>query len=402
MQLPSNEVGISDILAFRECPQRFAFGMRRHVELPDRFATYAGETDEAPESETYPTAYGSAIHDAIRVVEQRDVTDDEAIDAIWPDYQSWLEPGDIDRLRHDLETFHGRTTMGYRLVGAELEMRMPLYTRDDGTVMHFRGRVDALYQHIQNPGVFLSRDFKSSRWRKTEAEVHSDIQQWAYNLLVHEFFPECVTLTQIYDQLRYGEVPTHKSPAQREQIRQWLVKQVKAILGDDKLKPKQNQWCPYCPLVLDCRITHLSADFWKNRIAALAPEKKVGRKIVVNLTDEHAGFEIYADLLPKIKSSMKMQERFVAAVEEALKLMPQPDREELGFTLGNPRKIDTWGPQELRQAHQIVGDDFYQLVSLSKSALERFYGDEEGGARGEVEALAYKVQGNPLLKSRNA
>lgn len=395
MELPSNEVGISDILAYRDCPQRFAYGMRRHAELPERFALFGGEHDEGPESETYPTAYGSAVHDAIRLIEERGVTDDEAIDAVWPDYHSWLEPDDIDRMQRDLTTFRSRTVLGYRLIGAELEMRMPLYTRPDGTVMYFRGRVDALYQHMQNPGVFLSRDYKSGRMRKSEADVHKDIQQWSYNLLIHYYFPECQSLTQIYDQLRYGEVSTHKSPVQRQQIQRWLVNQVKAILGDDKLKPRQNQWCAYCALVLDCRVTHLSADYWKNRLAALAPEKKVGRKIVVGLTDEHAGFEVYTELLPKIKQSAKVMDRFITAVEAALKAMPAERREEFGYRLGKPRRTTTWGASELRAVHELVGDDFYQLAGISKAALERFYGEDE--ARERIEALAHKVESDPPL-----
>jgi hypothetical protein len=43
LKLPSNEIGISDILGYRDCAQRMAFGMRRHVELPERFAVFEGE-----------------------------------------------------------------------------------------------------------------------------------------------------------------------------------------------------------------------------------------------------------------------------------------------------------------------------------------------------------------------
>lgn len=401
MQLPRNEVGISDILAYRECPQRFAYGMRRHVDLPDRFAVFEGERDEGQESETYPTAYGSAVHDAIQFLEENPgATNDEAIDHAWPQYQSWLEPDDQERMSNDLDTYRRRTVLGYRLVGAELEIRTPLFRLDDGTVIYFRGRIDSLYQHMQNGAVFLSRDYKSSRWPKSEKDVHNDLQQWSYNWLIHEVYPECTDLTQIYDQLRYGEIPTRKTPHQREQIKQWLIRQVKSILSDDALKPRQNEWCPYCPLVLDCRVTHLSADFWKNRLAAIAPEKKVSRKIVVGLTEEHTGLEIYTELLPKIKTSMKTMERFVKAVEGVLKELPQDRRDALGFTLSNPRRIDTWGPSELRAAHELVGDDLFQLVSLSKASLERFYGDDEDSPRAAIEGLAYKVESAPWVKKK--
>ncbi len=397
MELPGDSVGPSDIIAYRECAQRFAYGMRRHSTLPDRFSIFEGESAEAPDSESYPTAYGSAIHDAIRVVEQTQCTDDEAIDAVWADYQAWLEPDDIDRMRRDLETYRTRTVLGYRLVGAELEMKIPLFTHE-GRVIYLRGRVDVLYQHMQNPGLFLSRDYKSGRIRKSELEVHRDIQQWLYNLLIHGYFPECVRLEQMYDQLRYGEIATRKSPLQRRQILEWATKQVKAILADEKLAPKQNQWCQFCPLMMDCRVTHLSADFWKNRLAALAPEKKVGRKIVVGLTEDHTGFEMYVELLPKIKSSAKTMLRFVEAVESVLRQMPQSEREALGYTFGKPRETDRWGPTELRQAHALMGDSFYHVIGLTKTNLERFFGSGDE-TREQIEALAFKEQGNPMLKA---
>lgn len=396
MELPDNSVGPSDIIAYRECPQRFAYGMRRHSKLPERFSLFEGESAEAPDSESYPTAYGSAAHDAIRTVEETGCTNQEAIDKIWPEYHGWLEPDDIDRLDADLDTFRSRTALGYRLIGAELEMRIPLFTREDGTVIYLRGRVDALYQHIQNPGLFMSRDYKSGRIKKSELDIHKDIQQWLYNLIIHYFFPECQHLDQLYDQLRYGVTPTSKSEHQRQQIKAWAIRMVKAMLADDTLKPKQNQWCPYCPLLMDCRVTHLSADFWKNRLAALAPEKKIGRKIVVTLTDEHTGFDIYTELLPKIKSSYKIMERFIAAVESALKQMPQEDREAFGYRLGKPREVDKWDASALRDAHRALGDDFYHVIGMTKTGLERHYGKESKEME-RIVALARKEQNTPSL-----
>lgn len=396
MQLPSNEVGISDILAYRECPQRFAFGMRRHVPLPERFQIEPGEKDEPPESTTYANAYGSCVHDAIQVVEDTQCSDEQAIDAVWPKWQAWLEPDDQDRMGRDLQTFRTRSETGYRVVGTELEMRAPLF-QHEGQWIYFRGRVDVLYQHLQNPGIFLSRDYKSSRWPKSEAEVHKDLQQWSYNWLVHEEHPEAEHFIQIYDQLRYGAIPTRKNAKQRAQIKQWLIRQVKAMLGDDKLKPKQNQWCQSCALMPDCRVTHLSTDFWLNRLAAIAPEKKVGRKIVVGLTEEIGGFEFYVELLPKAKLASGTLERFIGAVEGVLKDMPQDRREELGYKLGRPSKRDQFTAEAMSRIHQRVGGDFYHLIGITKKALGEFYGEDAEETK-EILALATPKESAPPLK----
>lgn len=399
MNLPNNEIGISDILQYRACAQQFGFGMRRWTELPERFQLYPGEKDEPPEAESYATAYGSCVHLAIQIVDERDCSDDDAIDEAWAKYQHWLEPDDLARLTTDLETWHQRRIEGFRLVGAELEFRIPLFKWGEDWI-YFRGKIDAVYQHIQNPSYFFTRDYKSSRWPKSAAEVHKDLQQWSYNFAIHEEFPECETLIQVYDQLRFGEIPTRKSPEQRKLIKEWLIRQVKAILNDNVLKPTMNDMCHWCPLVVDCRVTHRATDFWKNRIAALAPEKKVGRKIVVELT-EGVGFDEYTEVLPKVKTVSKQFERFIAAVEDALKQMPPETREALGYELGNPRKLDKWDASALRLIYEELGDDMWHLVRLTKTDINAFYGENTPEADRLI-ALAHKEETAQILKAIKA
>lgn len=377
MNLPGNQVGISDILNYRQCAQQFGFSMRRHTELPERFQLYPGEKDEPPEHESYASAYGHAVHDAIEIADNTFCTDDEAIEAIWHIYQHFLGPEDIKRMRDDLQTWRNRQYTGWRLVKTEIELRMPLFVHN-GEMIYFRGRIDALYQHIDNPGVFMSRDYKSSRYPRTEAEIHADLQQWSYNALIHEAFPECEDLTQLYDQLRHGPpVPTRKNAQQRAEIKDWLVKQVKAILADNVLKPTRNDMCHFCPLMEDCRETHRSADWWINRLAVLAPEKKVGRKLVVQLTEEHTGFETYTDLLPRAKDAYKVLERFIKAVEAVLKEMPDERRDELGYDLTAGKRIDSFPPPALRAVRDLVGqEEFLHLVTITKGSVIEMFGEE--------------------------
>lgn len=401
MQLPSNEVGISDILNYRECAQRFAFGMRRHVELPERFALFPGEKDEPPEHEGYYSAYGHASHEAIEVLEQTQCSPAEAVEAIWSRYQHFLEPEDVARLEIDCEVHLDRAVTGFRLIGTEVEIRVPLFIHE-GVQIYFRGRVDELYQHIQNPGYWMSRDTKTARWPKKEGEVHKDPQQWSYNWGLHEFFPEIETLVQIYDQLRFGAIPTRKSPEQRQQIKRWLILQVKAMLADGVLKPTKNDMCHWCPLMMDCRVTHLSADYWVNRLAAMAPEKKDGRKIIVQLVKEHDGFDIYTDILPHVKNAQKVMERFIETVEGDLKAMPSERRAEFGYDLARPRNLDSWDTEAKRQLVDELGTEtFIQLVRLTKKEIEEFFGADSDETK-RIFAMASKKQTAPSLKRRKA
>ena len=400
MQLPNDEVGISDILGYRACPQEFAFGMRRHTILPERFQTYAAERDEPPEHENYFSAYGHCVHDLVEMVEATGCDHTVAIDAVWPQYQGFLEPDDLARLRSDLETYEGRRVQGFRLIGTELELRVPLFVHE-GRQIYFRARIDVLYQHMTNSGFFYTRDYKSSRWPRSEAEVHKDLQQWCYNFAVHEVYPECAKLIQVYDQFRFGAIPTSKTPEQRAVIKDWLIRQIKAILADDTLKPKANDMCHFCPIMMDCQVTHRAADYWINRLGALAPEKKVGRKIVVQLTKEHAGYEVYAELLPRVKTAQKVMDRFIAAVEGDLKTMHQETREELGFELSRPRRLDYWDADAKRQLIAELGDDALHLMRVTKTDVEEFFGKDSDTAKWII-GLASKKESAPFVKARKA
>lgn len=272
MVLPNDSIGISDVLAWRECPRRMSFSMRRH--------TPAGEP---PEATTASTAFGTAMHDVFEFVGNNDAFDDEAVQTAFDRHARWLDPDDLPRMRENLKVYRERDYLGVRTVAVEGEYRVPLFVADDGTTIFFRCKIDRLYQSLHDESVFISVDYKTSRWQKTEEEVHEDPQQWAYNWAIHEVFPECGTLVQVYDQLRYGAIPTRKSDVQRDQIKEWLIRHVKAIMrdvdygADGLLQPKLNDWCAWCPVAESCSVVKDVTDFTAAKIAALAPEHKEGR-----------------------------------------------------------------------------------------------------------------------------
>jgi len=137
MNLPRNEIGITDVLEWRRCPARFAYGMRRHVELPKELQLEPGEKDNPTEATNENNAYGSCIHDAIGIVEREAVTDEEAISRAFPRYARWLNPEDADLLREDLKTYHRRRPLGVTLVASERDLRVPLFVHN-GVQIYFR------------------------------------------------------------------------------------------------------------------------------------------------------------------------------------------------------------------------------------------------------------------------
>lgn len=372
VKLPGNAIGISDSLDYRECPARMEFGMRRHMELPD------GSKDEPPEHRNWTNAYGSAIHDAISYVEREELTNAQAIEKAWAEWGPYLDEEDLALLSQDLDKYRRDTPLGWRLVAAEEDVRVPLFWHE-GVQYFFRFRLDALYQLIANPSVFYHRDYKSSKWPKTDAEVHKDPQMSAYSWGIYEMWPECERLIQSYEQLRHGNVITTRSAEQREQSKAWLIETVKAIVSDDEMKPKQNDFCPYCPLVMTCSVTERSTVYWRGTLAVLAPLTKEGRRLKVELADDAEEVErLMTDTLPRAIRARKHLEHFEKELKSRIEKMPSNERARLGWKT-TERKTRMVPPEGLARIHEAVGDVFYNLVTISKRSVELFVGKPKKG-----------------------
>jgi len=373
VRLPDDSIGVTDILSWRECGRRMSFGMRRHT-----------AEGEHPEAASAMTAYGSAFHDAVSHHGETDCTIDEAVQVAFDLHARWLEPDDLPRLKADLETYMQREPLNVVPVSVEGEIRVPLL-QHEGRTIYFRGRLDRLYESTVRPGWFIHRDYKTSRHPKSEEEVHNDIQMWAYNWAIHEVYPEVETLVQEYDQLRFGVHKTMKSDEQRAQIREWLQRQVRALLADEEygpdglLLPTRNKWCAYCQIMESCSVVRDSTEFGLVEIAALAPEEKVGRKTQVAL--EYDRLQEYVDRLEQVGQAKGILERYESAVKALLKGMPQARRAELGYEL-RERSATKFPAEAMAAMHRMLGDEqFYELVGVSQQAIEKKVADEQAKTR---------------------
>lgn len=390
MKLPENSVGITDVLTYRECGRKFEHGMRRHTEGSDA----PGDRPVHPAWQ-----YGTVVHDGISWIEEDMLTDEEAVDRCFEVHGAVLEPEDADRLREDFKTYRSRDESGVITVANEKEIRLALFDwcydcRKEAPcdcdaapeTIYFRGRIDRLYQNAQNPSVFYHRDYKSSRWRTSEEEIHEDRQLWMYNAAIHRYWPECDDLTQMYDQLRYGATPTRKTGEQRAEIWAWFKRQVKAILLDDELEPTHNEWCPWCPIMESCSEVRRLSEWAIARIEELAPNSG---KLSSDLVAEH-GFEEYVQDLDLIALARKMCERYEESVRGELKKLPDTRLDELGYKKSQ-RSSNVYTPEALRAVLDLVGiEKFLLMVSLPKTRVESVLGGEE---RQQVLGFATKVGG---------
>jgi hypothetical protein len=353
VQLPNDEIGISDILAWQDCGRRMSFQMARHV---------AGQ--EPPEAHlTATTRYGTAFHDGVEYIERDDLTDDEAVQRLVSNGHRWLTPEDIEHLKRDFGVYRKREPLGVRTVWNEQEIRVPLFVHE-GRQIYFRARIDRLYESLSTPGLYFHRDYKSSAWPKTQAEVDDDPQMESYAWAIREYLPEVEKLKQTYDQLQYGEVEIkEKDEATLLRRRDWLVLAVTAILEDEDrgpdglLVPTFNKWCPWCPIMESCAVVPVLTDYALAEIEAADPDS--------------SRFDYYVGQLEKVSTAKSVLERFERTVKSRLQSLPPHRRGEMGYEVRS-KMLDRFPAEALRAAHSLMGDAaFYEAITLTKAAIER-------------------------------
>lgn len=402
MKLPAHpqggvQVGISDILQWRDCAVRMEFGMRRH------------DQGDPPESWSPENAYGSAIHLCIAMLDDG-ATPDECAQAAFAEFKQWLDPSDISLLLEDMEKYLAREIVGVRTLLNEGEISIPLFTHPVVGKVWFRAKIDRLLQSLEDPAHLIHLDWKSSKWAKSHEEVSKDLQLWSYNLVIttwfEDLYPEVegTRLEQLYDQLRYGQIPTSKGPDQRIQIRRWLITAITAIIDDEVADPTFNEWCPWCPLKMDCPVVqHQLTDWALARIAALMPRgeklnkdgsvsKRPGK---VELDADRIGE--YIELLPEVKRAARVLEAFDKELVGTMKQMADSDLHALGKRK-TERSKRVFSSEAKRRIIEEVGlPTALMLFELSIAGVERYFeGDKDTAER--ITSYADKQPGFTIVE----
>jgi hypothetical protein len=386
------EIGPSDIMAWRECPARAKLGRRRL------------EGKESPETWSPENAYGDAVHYVIMRLDEGDDVQD-AVQQAFERRRQWLEPSDLTRLADDADKYLARERVGVRTILNEGEISIPLFEHPTAGRVWLRGRIDRLYQSLDDPGLLIAVDWKSSKWPRSHEQVAGDLQLWTYALLIYEWFsdlyPEVddVRLIQIYDQLRYGEIPTHKGPEQREEIRRWLIAAVTGMINDQQEAPTYNRFCAHCPLKMDCTVVRDELTDWAlTEIAALMPREErynkdgsVSKRPGPPALDPDRIAE-YVQLLPRAQQAEQVLDRFCEQLRELLKRMPDAELAGLGKRKSD-RSRSVFSTESKREVVQRVGLPVaLMLFDLSLASVERFFGASSQEAK-DIIALAQKEHG---------
>lgn len=329
MLLPENSLGVSDALQFSRCPRLFHQNIRRFTEGEDQIYI-SGDF-------SMPLAYGQAMHEGAQaIVQNPEIYLDDALDLAWAAWSHALDPEHHAELKADLQTILDRTleAPNLKLVAAEQDMKVPVYRgeadperkmEDEEPVWyHYRFKIDALYEDLDEPGHFVIRDYKSYRMQRFQSEIDEDMQFTAYSYGVKRLMGDAVKRVTVWvDQPKHesGEVFTTRTEFEEMAFEEWMRSSIRAILDVPAERianlPKLNDFCGWCPLLANCPILTEATDF---ALATVGP-------VIEEYVEGVPPFEEYHEIYMRSKQALKLLDAFKDKYEEGIKSRTTGDRE---------------------------------------------------------------------------
>jgi hypothetical protein len=355
--------------------------------------------DKADRGEKAPELlHGIVVHRALHLMEVNTLGPEEALKEAWSESPDFLSLGP----EHYAEALKSLT--GYveresspmdRFAGLANEVRMSarLYDDDDFGPVDIQGVVDRISTDYDDPTLIHATDFKTNRYPPSVEEVKKDLQAKTYPWLIYRNLDK-LNLGDAFDQpkvifhldaINWRELPgVYFSEADLEEWHDYVVAIVRAILRDKEGAPVLNPGCARCPFKVGCP----AYESLPNGAEDLLKVKPADREA---LADWLRTLSTYRLLLKKAEDEANDQfaqdamttgliEAGVYRWERVPRLVAQ---------------LDT------RRLHELLGDEFYDLVTVTQTALE-------GNARGRapstaaeiLECLRKEPDGTKIKKSR--
>lgn len=337
--------------------------------------------------------YGTIIHRAFQLMESEQLPPDEALEKAWADGdpvvvmdQTWF-----DEASEDVQRYMERETtpfQRYATLATELRLSSELYVDEDFGPIHMQGIVDRVSLDFDDPGLIHIGDWKTNRNPPSIEAIQRSFAAKTYVWLTYRNLRRLgipadvvsrIDQPRVFfhlDAIKWREMdPVFYSDYDLERWHAWTVQLVKRILRDEDAEPVLNEGCPQCPVRDSC-------------------PKFLGLPAL--------GGEVLADR-PSVEWSQVSEEdrdRLAAWIKAAngMRLLLENAVKEMDARFKADAKAGpiitstyTWAPEtvfsnlvDAREVHKILGEEFYDLVKLSKAAIER-------AARGRPPAVAAEL-----------
>ena len=345
-------------------------------------ATYHNDTPIV-ELPTMPTRYGSAVHAAIQLLDEG-VGVDEALQQVWDVRLGPDRYGEALKDLRDLVERGGVLTQVHTLA-TEVELVAELYVDEDFGPIKYGGIID--YVGVgEGPSLHFA-DFKTNRAPISRAQVERSRQFLGYGWLVRAHADDLlpggllVDVVGWLEALKHYSLPVVFTDLMLDEWAAWAAAVARTILRDDDPKPRLNPGCGRCGIRSDCPAWNSLPGEGSGLLSRVANTPLARR----------------ATALVKAKETKNRLAAFIddteAAIRETIELDDAPfktNTHRWTLTQGEQKRVDGL------QAHQIVGDRFYDLARVSIGELEQ-WGKDHPEDRGAVQKAVQRLPGNVRL-----
>lgn len=337
-----------------------------------------------PEEPDVPRLRGTAVHLALALMEEEQLSVDDALSRAWPPQ---LGPATYMECVALIMEWISRPDDGTHTVATELELTAPLYVDEDFGPIQVGGRIDRLAMVMDDPRKLIVDDYKTDSAPPSKADIERWIQGYFYAFLVWHNAARWIgqgrkpKIACRYVALRWHDQGRDYFESELEMFRAWAESVARRILRDEDPQPILNPGCGRCDYRHDC--------------PAWLELPGMGVSLLERI--RNTKLEKQMELRPSAREIRLRLEHFIDGIDGLAR-----SRLSVGesVTQGKVKVERVVREQEqvldLRAVHEMMGDEFYERASLSKAALEQ-YGRDVPEHRGKIRDLLIKrVVGDSL------
>lgn len=344
--------------------------------------------DVPPEPRSEHLEFGSVMHRALFLMESDAIGPEDALQRAW---SPMLSPGKWQEAVDVLQGYlaRGGPMVRFATLDHELDLAAELYVDEDYGPVMVRGVVDWLGLDVNEAGMLHGVDYKGQARPPARADVEGDIQLKCYQYLIGRNWGRWMRagspprIVMHLDALRYGDVAVMFTSTQIAEWREWASAVVRRMLRDEDAEPQLNDGCSYCPVRHDC-------PKWLGLPGA-------GETLLMR----QAGTDDPGELWARRQEMFRVRKLLDAAVDNADEQLKQATQKagQLRFADQHWKVVPAFEDDvDWHRLQGLLGDDLWQVVATSKTALERYARRLDPSERAEVLACVGSTAAGTRVK----
>lgn len=314
--------------------------------------------DPRMREESDTLSFGRVIHAALALMETASISPEDALRQAW---DQRLGPEWMAEAVEDLDGYLARASDRMSTVATEVDLYGLLYVDEVFGEVWFGGRLDRLEVDVNDPGTLHVRDYKTNRRPVARAAMKGDVQLKSYDWLVRQNWARLMGSTTSpsivvhLDLVKHYDLDWWYEAQEIEEWAAWCEAIARAILRDEAGDPMVGPGCAWCPVKDDCRAYRALPGQGRGMLE---------RRQVTDLVRMVAWRDEAAETVRLLKAGIDDIDATIAERVDA-----EGGSAVVGASLFT-REASEARKADLRRVHAVLGDQFYDLASVSLTKLD--------------------------------